>query len=155
MNADRWRALSVALLSVGLFTCRSLPPSSGPRQYIVTKAPLSLSLPSRPLCVAADPADPHGVWWWEPGQTGCASRSTGPGVFHGERAAVAHYMRSQAIDVGFRVPLHGSPTNPDIPAYVDIALVVENGLMRSRDGSVRVPVEHRADLNLPELQPRR
>jgi len=99
--------------------------------------------------VAIDPADSRGVWWWEPGETGCASKSTGPGVFHAENATVSRYMGSQAVNVGFRIPLHGPPP------FVDVALTVENGKMRSRDGSVRVAVEHRADLDVPDLPPRR
>ena len=58
-------------------------------------------------------------------------------------------MGSQAVNVGFRIPLHGPPP------FVDVALTVENGKMRSRDGSVRVAVEHRADLDVPDLPPRR
>jgi hypothetical protein len=115
----------------------------------VTQLPLSLPRPSAPLCVAIDPADAHGVWWWEPGQTGCETRSTGPGVFHAENATVSRYTGSQAFDVGFRIPLHGPPP------FVDVALTVENGKMRSRDGSSGVPVAYRADLDLPMVPPRK
>ena len=129
--------------------CRSLPSSSTQLKYVVTSAPLSLSVPSRPLCVAIDPSDAHGAWWWEPGETGCATKSTGPGVFHAESATISSYLGSQALQVGFRVPLHGPP------AFVDVALTVENGSMRSRDGSSRVPVAYRADLDLPMAPPRK
>jgi hypothetical protein len=38
--------------------------------------------------VAVDPTDPKGVWWWEPGRSGCSSRSTGPSAFRGDDATV-------------------------------------------------------------------
>lgn len=39
---------------------------STPR-YIVTTAPIAVRVGhSVGLCIAVDPADPQGVWWWEP-----------------------------------------------------------------------------------------
>jgi hypothetical protein len=140
-------AFFFGIVSATVVACRSLPPSPSQSKYVVTSAPLSLSVPSRPLCVAVDPDDAHGVWWWEPGESGCASKSTGPGVFHAENASVARYKGSQAIELRFRIPLHGPPD------FVDVALTVENGRMRSRDGAARVAVEHRGDLNVPDLPP--
>ena len=148
----RSRILVAALAALVLHACRSVPLSSGVDRYVVTRTPLSLSLPSRPLCVAVDPSDHHGVWWWEPGSNGCRSRST-TSVIPGDRGSVSQYMGSHTVDVGFQVPLHGSPTNPEVAGFVDVALVIENGWMKSRDGSARVPVEARADLSLPLMPP--
>src|SRR4029453_19107515 len=70
------------LLGLALVACRSMPPEAAPARYIVTTAPLGVGAASPGICVAVDPTDPQGIWWWEPGWSGCSSRSTGPGVFH-------------------------------------------------------------------------
>ena len=63
------RALAVILLlAVALAACRTAPQRSPalPR-YVVTAAPLAVGVVSKELCIGVDPADPRGVWWWEPG----------------------------------------------------------------------------------------
>src|SRR2546423_13623010 len=69
--------------------------------YIVTVEPISVHRgPGSGLCVAIDPADPTGVWWWGAGRSGCATRNTLPGprqenvkgiaaLFHAVNAAVS------------------------------------------------------------------
>jgi hypothetical protein len=49
-------------------------------RYIVTAEPINIGIGSARFCVATDPTDSQGVWWWEPGPKGCSSRSTGPAV---------------------------------------------------------------------------
>jgi hypothetical protein len=70
------------LLASTLVACRpaSQPRLSAPR-YVVTESPIDVGRGIR-LCIAVDPADHRGMWWWQPGATGCDSRSTGPGLFH-------------------------------------------------------------------------
>ena len=143
------------LLAVALAACRTTPAASPTaRRYIVTAAPLDVATVSRDLCVGVNAADAHGVWWWEPGSSGCSSRSTGPGVFHAENAAVAANGGPGAIDVRFRVRLKRAPdsTTPD---FADVGLVIHDGRMRDTTSGATVATERRANLELPEQPPNR
>jgi hypothetical protein len=97
------------------------------------------------LCLAVDPADVHGVWWWEPGTNGCANRSTGPGVFRADSATVSR--NSGAIEAAFRLQLHARVGERD---SVDVRLTIEGGRMRSSTSVEGVPVATRRDLDIPE-----
>jgi hypothetical protein len=100
-------------------------------RYVVTAAPLGVGVPAK-LCLAVDPADVHGVWWWEPGTNGCANRSTGP---------------DGAIEVAFRLPLHAQVGERD---SIDVRLTIEGGRMRSSASAEGVAVATRRDLEIPE-----
>jgi hypothetical protein len=113
-------------------------------RYIVTASPIDVGTGAPGLCVAVDPSTEHGVWWWEPGASGCASRSTAPGVFEADQATVSHATESSAIDVRFRVGLH-SIARP----FAEIHLVIEDGSMRVVASGARVPVLRRPDLDVP------
>ena len=67
-------ALVVTLAIVGCD--RGAAPADG--RYLVDRQLRLTSARGLRLCVAVDPRDPHGVWWWQPGASGCTSRSTGP-----------------------------------------------------------------------------
>jgi hypothetical protein len=147
------RAMAVSVVLVlGLIGCRPQTPWAG--GYIVTAAPLDVAVVSRDLCVGVNPSDAQGVWWWEPGSSGCSSRSTGPGVFHADHAAVAAASGGPAIEVRLRVQLTRQPTSTR-PDYADIRLVIENGEMRDAASGARVATTRRPDLELPELPPLR
>lgn len=77
-------------------------------RYLVSATPIDLGVrgPAH-FCVAVDPTDRQGVWWWEAGATGCDSRSTGPAVFHADGASVAN--TASGIEVRFRIPLVSRP----------------------------------------------
>jgi len=113
-------------------------------RYVVTAAPLGVGVPTN-ICVAVDSTDVHGVWWWEPGTDGCASRSTGPGVFKADRAAVSR--NTGAIEARFRLPLHARVGEPD---FLDVRLTIDGGRMRSSVSIDGVPVASRRDLDIPE-----
>src|SRR5215213_5496383 len=117
--------------------------SAVPR-YIVTASPIDVGTFTPGLCVAVDPSTEHGVWWWEPGTSGCASRSTGPGVFEADQATVSHATQSPAINVRFRMGLH-SMARP----FVEIHLVIEDDSMRVVASGARVPILRRPDLDVP------
>jgi len=87
------------LLLVFLFGCRTSGTST-PR-YTVTATPVDVVSGGFGLCIAVDPADTQGVWWWQPGPSGCASRITGPTVFAGDRASVRASRNSGSIEVNF------------------------------------------------------
>lgn len=142
------RAITIpALLGLTLVACR--PMASAPARYIVTTAPLDVRGVSPLLCIAVDPADLQGIWWWQPGRSGCSSRSTGAGVFRAEHGTVAAPSPSGAIEIHFQLQLIVGPgaTTPDV---VDVGLVLEHGGMRAMASGARVPTERRNDLEVPE-----
>ena len=131
----------VLLLGLPLLACRSSAPPV-PR-YIVTTAPIGVVGVAHPgLCIAVDPTDTGGVWWWEPGRSGCASRSTGPTVFRAEGATVTPPAASGAIEVHFKLQLMVSGAR-------DIRLVLEDGGMRDVASGARVATGRRNDLDVP------
>jgi hypothetical protein len=126
---------------------QAIPSRSAAPRYIVTASPIDLGTRSL-LCVAVDPLDKHGIWWWEPGRSGCSSRSTGPGVFEVDQAVVSQSTQSDSITLSFRLQIH-SQTRPD----VEVRLVVTNGEMRRVDSDARVPILRRSTLDVPEMVP--
>ncbi len=137
-------ALTLVVVSTG---CRPAQQrrDSGSR-YLVTESPINVGV-SPDLCVALDPNDQHGVWWWEPGASGCRSRSTGPGVFDAEQAVVSH-SSTGSIAAGFRLPTH-SETRP----LIEVRLHIEGSRMRALETGAQVSVQTRVDLDLPEMPP--
>lgn len=79
-------------------------------RYLVTASPIDVGVGSGRLCVAVDPSDPKGVWWWQPGKD-CSSRSTGPTVFHAEEAVVAASPQAGTADIRFRLQLIRGPNS--------------------------------------------
>ena len=140
----------VGLLASSLVACRPLPPSPpSVARFLVTGSPIDVGLGPRRLCIAVDPLDPRGVWWWGPGESGCGSRSTGPGVFNALEAAVAQSTRTGPTAISFRLQTH-STTRP----FIDVHLIVEDGNMRGLESGDRVAVQRRNNLDLPEIPPR-
>jgi hypothetical protein len=134
------------LLAWALVACEATsPPRPTAPRYLVTAVPIDVGFGGRGLCVAVDPLDARGVWWWEPGRAGCADRSTGPGVFQADQAAVTRSGRAGPITLGFRLGTH-SVTRP----FVHVRLVVEHGQMRSLESGARVAIRRRSDLDVPE-----
>jgi hypothetical protein len=135
------RSASVVLLLGLSLACRSSAPSV--TRYIVTATPIDVLGVAHPgLCVAVDPTDAQGVWWWEPGRSGCSSRSTGPTVFRAERATVTAPTQSGAIEVHFR--LQRMVTGPR-----DVGLVLQGGGIRVIASGARVATERRSNLDVP------
>ena len=141
----------IVLLAVALAACRT---ASAPPRFIVTAAPIDVGVVSTALCVAVDPAEPRGVWWWEPGLSGCTSRSTGPDLFRAQRAVVASRGESEALEVSFRMQLKRAADSV-LPPYADVHLVVEDQAIRAAASGATVAIARRADLELPELPPNR
>ena len=133
MGAARTFPVLVCLFVVA---CRTAAPAV-PR-YVVTATPLDVGFE---LCIAADPTDAHGVWWWQPGPSGCASRITGPTVFRAERARVTASTDSTSIDVGFVLPTMSGDRN--------VSLVLQDSLIRVAGSDVRIPTVRRTDLEIP------
>jgi hypothetical protein len=138
------RLIPLASLGLVLVACRATAP-----RYIVTAAPLDTGATTPKLCIAVDPTDRHGIWWWEPGHPGCSTRSTGPDVFHAEDAAVVR-QPSGAIDCRFRLQLIAMPGSPDVAA---VAFVVDESGIHAVASGARVPIARRSHLRVPFAAP--
>jgi hypothetical protein len=126
---------SVACLVSLLGACASPP------RYIVTSTPLKVSDPAHPgLCVAIDPKDPTGIWWWDAGRSGCADRSSS--VIAADRASVAR-TTAGTVDASFQVGLVSGRS-------LQLRLEAFDGRIRDAISGLSVPAERRATLELPE-----
>jgi hypothetical protein len=124
----------VCLLTV-LGACASQP------RYIVTSTPLKLIDPAHPgLCIAIDPNDPKGVWWWDAGRSGCADRSSS--TMAADRASVAR-ATAGTVDASFQVGLVSGRN-------LQVRLEAFDGRIRDTISGLTVPAERRATLELPE-----
>jgi hypothetical protein len=139
--------IRTVLVLFGLSTIAACAAPAPPR-FIVTATPLDLGVTTPWLCIAVDPANPDGIWWWHPGAPGCATRSSG--VFHAEAAAVSAGPRPGMIDLAFRLRLHAAPGTPEV---AEVRLVLEDDTVRSPQSRVVVHTTRRADLDLPETAP--
>ena len=126
------------LLVLLLFGCRTSAPVI-PR-YTVTATPLDV-VGGLLLCIAVDRTEANGVWWWQPGPSGCASRITGPTVFKADRAQVGTSADSKSIYASFTLQLYSGNR--------DVKLVLKGSEMRITDSGLRVSTQHRADLEIP------
>ena len=139
LRASALRLVFLPLLAAFLFGCRTSSPSV-PR-YIVTATPVDAVRGGFGLCIAVDPRDPQGVWWWQPGPSGCATRITDPAVFRADNARVRVSTNSSSISASFTLQLHDG--------FRDVNLALQDSEMRITDSEMRVPTQRRADLNIP------
>jgi hypothetical protein len=135
---------TILLLTLTAIACRS---SSGAR-YLVTASPIDVGLGIR-LCVAVEPRDERGLWWWGEGASGCTSRSTGPGLFRGEQVQITRRRGTQPWTAAFRLGTH-SAERP----YIDVRLRLERGTLHALESGDRVALEERKDLAILEQPPR-
>jgi hypothetical protein len=128
------RCSVVCLLTV-LGACASQP------RYIVTSTPLKLIDPAHPgLCIAIDPNDPKGVWWWDAGRSGCTDRSSS--TMSADRASVAR-ATAGTVDASFQVGLVSGRN-------LQVRLEAFDGRIRDTISRLTVPAERRATLELAE-----
>jgi hypothetical protein len=137
-----WHCLASLTLWVALVGC-----GSRVDQFVVTSRPLDVGVLATPICIAVDPDDRFGIWWWEPGATGCGTRSTGPGLFHAEHASVVA-LPSGVIECRFSLQVQARPGARDA-ARADVALVLQHDRMRLAASGDEVPTERRNDLAVP------
>jgi hypothetical protein len=135
----RLRLLGLVVLA----SCRA--PSTV--RYLVSASPLSIGAVPQRLCIAVDPSDPQGVWWWEPSGPDCARRSTGPGVFHAEQASVSQGDHSE-VHAAFRLALIQAP-HAAAPPFADVELTLQGAIMRAAATGVQLSIQRRADLAIP------
>jgi hypothetical protein len=116
-------------------------------RYAVSVEPIGVGLGTLGLCIAVDPTDPHGVWWWEPGASGCVTRSTGPDVFPANKATVTPASNG-ASAVEFELGTH-SRQRP----FIRVRLRVDGATIRSLDTNHQVATRPRTDLRVREEPP--
>ena len=155
--ANRWDA-GLILLTALAMACGSASVRSQTVElrYLVTERAIDTERGSIGLCVAFDPLHRQTVWWWQPGGagSGCATRSTDsrdarayPGVL--EYPANVSQSRDGALLVSFRLGTHDQRE-----PFREIRLEVERDKVRLTGTEAWIPLQRRADLNLP-LEPRR
>ena len=124
----------VCLLTV-LGACASQP------SYIVTSTPLKVIDPAHPgLCIAIDPNNPKGVWWWDAGRSGCTDRSSS--TMAADRASVAR-ATAGTVDASFQVGLVSGRN-------LQVRLEAFDGRIRDTISGLTVLAERRATLELTE-----
>jgi hypothetical protein len=128
---------ALILLALGPVACRS----TSDLRYLVTDKPIDVGNGIR-LCVAVDPTDERGIWWWTPGESGCTTRSSPP--LHAQAAKVSHTTPSGPMNLSFRLGTHSGA-----PPFIDVRLVVGNGTMRATESGAQVSVQRRKDLDVP------
>ena len=134
------------VVALGALACQStLQPRPSGSQYLFTERAIDVG-EGIAICIAVDPGDPEGVWWWTPGETGCTSRSSGPGLVHADQATVSRGSTATPKTVSFRLGTH-SATRPSI----DVRLVVQDGRMRAVESGAQVKLQTRGNLDVPEM----
>jgi hypothetical protein len=144
MNSNR-TSVSVVLAAT-LFASRALA-QTPERRYLTTATPLAVGI-ATPLCIAVDTLHPARVWWWQPGNQGCRSRSTGPGIFVVFEPRVATDSGQNEVRVQFRLPLH-APVAAGGEPFADIVVSFSADSVLAVTGGARVAMLRRSDLAIP------
>ena len=128
--------------------CGCQAPKKPLPRYIVTAVPFDAAGNGTGICVAIDPVDAAGVWWWQPGPSGCSTSILGPiPVMRAEGARVNAFDDPSAIDVQFKIQLASN-------TYRDIQLTVKDETMQVAGSDARLATERRHDLKIPPAQGR-
>jgi hypothetical protein len=143
----QWRRGGLTLVVVlAALACRATPqPRPSDSQYLFTESAIDVG-EGIELCIAVDPGDPQGVWWWTPGEAGCTSRSSGPGLVHADAATVSRGTAAARTTVSFRLGTH-SARRP----FIDVRLAVQDGTMRALESGAQVMLQTRGNLDVPEM----
>lgn len=121
--------------------CKSPTQPSTAGSYLVTNTPIDTGVTSPALCIAVDTSQADGVWWWQPGRNGCASRSTGPGLFRGMHVT-ASGAPPGAVVVSFQLQL--IDVDHAAGRTADVILTLEDQYMRAQASGARVPTHRRS-----------
>ena len=110
-------------------------------RYIVTTHEIeALGVRGLNLCFAVEPTNPHGVWWWHKGRSGCENRSSG--VMVGYQGQVTR-QPSGAVEATFVVPMKIGEPRP-------VHLIFSEGTARVYGTGATVFTTHRRKLDMPE-----
>ena len=114
-------------------------------RYLVTAAPVDVGRGIE-QCIALELGAVDRVWWWGPGRTGCATRSTGPGLFPISDAEITRRPDGSAATISYDVPL--------IPAgELPVVLVLDGSMVHAAAVGKAVRLEPATTLEVPELPP--
>ena len=134
--AFAWAFVLPVSLCSGACGTRPMP------RYIVTTTPMNLVGAGHPgICLALDSVDARQLWWWEPGPSGCATRSTGPTVFAAHLARRPALTTAGDIEVHFQLQL--------MSGVREVPLLWQDGGVSVRPSGPRVSTERRANLEIP------
>ena len=134
------------LLLLVIFAGCAAEQSAEPR-YLFTSIPIRVNADGLQQCVAVDPIDPKGVWVYSPGLKSCATRASGPGLFHPDLAAVRRGA-GRNIQVEFHMQLHVAPGDQRSP-FFQLGILVTNEYFVGPTGD-KIPVDRRTTLTVPE-----
>ena len=100
--------------------------------------------PAHPgLCIAIDPKDPKGIWWWDAGRSGCTDRSSS--TMAADRASVTRGTAG-TVDASFQVGLMSGRN-------LQVRLEAFDGRIRDTISGLSAPAERRGTLEVPERPP--
>ena len=127
-------------------------------KYVVSAEPIRVHTGPAGLCVAIDPVDRAGIWWWGPGRSGCTTRNTEThenatgiaALFHPTDAVVS-MDPSGTVHAHFRLGLHARPGEPE---YLEIDLTAESDAIRCTSTQATVKVKWLNVLDIPLDPPR-
>jgi len=142
------RLAVAATVALTLTACHHLNAPPQVARFVVSSTPLDVGVTPRPLCIGVDPADREGVWWWEPGTSGCSNRPDGRRVAHADRATVVG-ENAGAYNVSFRIPVAQDPDSVAAD-LLDVKLVLQNEQLRSVASGARVATLRRTDMSIPD-----
>ena len=129
----------IVLITSTVVACRSTPEQTG---YFITTTPI---IPiGNGLCVGVDPRDPHGVWWWDVGRSGCSSTSSS--LMHSGDAAVV--PTGGGFDVRFSVGLISARPEPQ-RRNVHLIVKGESATLVDPENPLTTAVFRRNNLDLP------
>lgn len=131
------------MIRVAIYAFLIVSGSIPQKTYLVSRTPVDVGTSSRGLCVAVEPGNPKGVWWWNAcPDDQCSKRSSS--MMEAENASVST-TSTGAIDVRFRLELIARE-----PSHLDVVLAIEGERMRGVSGRF-VPIDRRPDLTIPEF----
>ena len=136
-SSDRaaFKPLVALLLTLSASSCRMT------ERYLATASAIdAIGISQFALCVAVEPGNVQGVWWWRPGRSGCSTRSSS--VVQGQVAKVT-VLASGNIGASFQLPMQvGEPRQ--------VELVFSAGTVQAPATGVSVRSERRTALDIPE-----
>ena len=135
-----------ACIAAWLIACQA-PGAQSVGRYAVTAEPVRVGLGDLGLCIAVDMQNPRAIWWWQPGASGCATRSTGPDLIPVHDPKVSR--TASAITAEFQLGTHDL-ARPFIP----VQLILEGSSLRSQETDSRVALGYRDNLTIPSELPR-
>ena len=125
------RTTLVVVALAHLCGCTAKPPT-----YAVTLEPLTVG--TGQICLAIDEHDADHLWWWQPGRSGCNTRSTDP-LF--KNKARVGFSSSGGTDIQWNHRQYGTVRS--------FAFHLEGGFFYSPATGQRVAMVERARLDVP------